>query len=343
MFFSGKRMFSRSGLSSWKCRSLIGSLAMTLSLSVNLALAGDPFRANNPKPIGEKTAAAFNAVFREGDYKMATEVYLPDAAAQEPDEPLIYAMKASMVYTDWQSDKKNQALLDSFKSYATQTRESAEKLKAIDPLRGNLYVAVGHALDAAVVITEKGTLSGATQALGKLQDVYRSLDEAEKIAPNDPEFNLLKGWLDLLISVNLPFSNPELAIKRLEKAAPSYLAYRGIAVGRRDLKQYQQAQEYVDRALQETPNNPELHYLKAQILVNAKQDQEAQKHFQLALANPEQLPKEMVAQIVREQCKSQNTIDRNEQNKRNCSAMRNQVRAMAGKWGPSLSQLPKLD
>lgn len=343
MFFTGKKIFSVGGLSSWKCRSLIGSLVMTLSLSVNLAMAGDPFRTNNPKPIGEKTEKAFNAVFREGNYKAATETYLPEAEAQEPNEPLIYAMKASMVYTDWQSDKKNQALLDSFKSYASKTRETAEKLKATDPLRGNLYVAVGDGLDAAAVITEKGTLNGATQALSKLQDVYRSLDEAEKIAPEDPEFNLLKGWLDLLISVNLPFSNPELAIKRLEKAAPSYLAYRGIAVGRRDLKQYQQAQEYVDRALQETPNNPELNYLKAQILVDAKQDQEAQKYFQLAKANSEQLPKEMVAQIVREQCKSQNTIDRNQQNKRNCSAIRNQVRAMAGKWGPSVSQLPKLD
>ncbi|HEY9296366.1 MAG TPA: Sll0314/Alr1548 family TPR repeat-containing protein, partial [Phormidium sp.] len=319
---------------------LISSLVMTLSLSVNLAVAGDPFRTNNPKPIGDKTEAAFNAVFREGNYKAATEVYLPEAAAQEPNEPLIYAMKASMVYTDWQSDKKNQALLDSFKSYAAQTRETAEKLKATDPLRGNLYVAVGHALDAAAVISEKGTLNGATQALGKLQEVYRTLDEAEKIAPEDPEFNLLKGWLDLLISVNLPFANPELAIKRLEKAAPNYLAYRGIAVGSRDLKQYDQAQQYVDRALQETPNNPELHYLKAQILVNAKQDQDAQKHFQLALSNPEQLPKDLVAQIVREQCKSQNTIDNKQ---RNCSAVRNQVRETAGKWGPSLSQLPKLD
>ncbi|WP_236739051.1 Sll0314/Alr1548 family TPR repeat-containing protein [[Phormidium ambiguum] IAM M-71] len=343
MFSILKENFSARGLSSWKCRSLIGSLVMTLGLSVNLAVAGDPFRVSGPKPIGEKTEAAFNALFREGNYKAATEVYLPEAAAQEPDEPLIYAMKASMVYTDWQSDKKNEALLNSFKSYANKTRETAEKLKATDPLRGNLYVAVSDALDAAVVITEKGAFNGATQALGKLQDVYRSLDEAEKIAPEDPEFNLLKGWLDLLISVNLPFANPELAIKRLEKAAPSYLAYRGIAVGSRDLKKYEQALQFVDRALQETPNNPELHYLKAQILVNAKQDQEAQKHFQLALANPEQLPKEMVAQIVREQCKSQNTIDRNEQNKRNCSAMRNQVRAAAGKWGPSLSQLPKLD
>ncbi|MGA9378738.1 MAG: hypothetical protein WBV73_08215, partial [Phormidium sp.] len=115
MFYTGKRNFSVSGLSSWKCRSLIGSLVMTLSLSVNLAIAGDPFRVNNPKPIGDKTAAAFNAVFREGNYKAATEIYLPEATAEEPNEPLIYAMKASMVYTDWQSDKKNPALLDSFK------------------------------------------------------------------------------------------------------------------------------------------------------------------------------------------------------------------------------------
>jgi len=340
MFSTPRKFVSLRGSSCRKYRHIIGAALMMINLGTNLAQAGDPFRANKPKPIGEKTEAAFNAIFKEGDYKSAAQVYLPEAETQEPNEPLVYAMKASLVYTDWQGDKKNTALLDSFKSYASKTRETAERLKLTDPLRGNLYIAVGDALSAAAIVSEKGSVNGATQALSKLQEVYRSLDEAEKIAPEDAEFNLLKGWLDLLISVNLPFSNPDLAIQRLEKAAPTYLAYRGIAVGNRDLKQYPKAQEYVDRALQETPLNPELHYLKAQILVKVDQDEEAQKYFQQALSKPEQLPKDLVAQIVREQCKNQTTIDKKQ---RNCSDLRNQVRQLAGKWGPSLSQLPKID
>ena len=338
LFPTAKRVISTFGL--LRHRYSIGATAIALSFSANLALAGDPFRTNNPKPIGEKTEAAFNAIFKDGNYKAAAERYLPEAESQEPTEPLVYAMKASLLYADWQGDKENKALLDSFKSYAGKTRETAERLKATDPLRGNLYIAVGDAFDAAAIVAEKGTLNGAAQGLGKLQEVYRNLDEAQKVSAEDPELNLLKGWLDLLISVSLPFSNPDLAIKRLEKAAPPYLAYRGVAVGNRDLKRYSQAQEYVDRALQQTPQNPELHYLKAQISVGQDKPQEAQKHFQQALVNPEQLPKDLVAQIVREQCKNQNKIDNKQ---RNCSAMRNQVKQITGKWGPTLSQLPKLD
>lgn len=319
---------------------LVSAAAIALSLSANPILAGDPFRTSNPKPIGDATEAAFNALFKDGNYKEAAERYVPAAESKEPNEPLVYALKASLAYTDWQGDKENKALLASLKSSAVKTRETAQQLEATDPLRGNLYTAVSHALEAAAIVGEDGTVKGAPQALSKLQEVYRELDAAEKIAPNDPELNLLKGWMDLLIAVNLPFSDPQQAIERLEKAAPAYLAYRGMAVGYRDLKKYDKALEYVDIALKNTPDNPELKYLKAQILVGLDKNQEAKVHFQNALTKSAQLPKDLVAQLVREQCRNQSKIDKKE---RNCSAMREQVRQINGKWGPLVSQLPTLD
>jgi len=37
-------------------------------------LAGDPFRKNNPRPIGDKTEAAFNAIFKQGNYLEAKKL-----------------------------------------------------------------------------------------------------------------------------------------------------------------------------------------------------------------------------------------------------------------------------
>ena len=48
-----------------------------------------------------------------------------------------------------------------------------------------------------------------------LQQVFSELDEAESINPSDPELNLIKGYMDLMLAVNLPFSNPEGAISQM--------------------------------------------------------------------------------------------------------------------------------
>lgn len=316
-----------------------GLAATMLALYANPILAGDPFRATNPKPIGNATETAFHILFKEGNYKEAAERYLPEAESQEPNEPMVYAMRASLAYTDWQGSKDT-ASLNALKSYTAKTLETAEKLKATNPLRGNLYEAVGHAMEAAVIVGEDGTVKGAPAALSKLQQVYGKLDEAENIDAKDPELNLLRGWLDLIIAVNLPFSDPQQAIDRLQQASPAYLANRGMAVGYRDLKNYENALQYVDLALKDTPNNPELQYLKAQILVKQQKYREAGNYFQVSLQKSAQLPKDLVAQIVREQCKNQEEID---QKDRPCPAFQKQVKETTGKWGPSASELPKLD
>lgn len=290
---------------------LASTAAVVLGLWVSPTLAGDPFRTTSPHAIGNNTESAFNSIFKEGNYTEAKR-YLSQAEASEPNEPLAYAMLASYAYTnqDWETLNR----------YASKTLQTAQQLTRTDPLRGNLYTAVGHFLEGTYSFKKDGPVG----ALTKLQKVFQYLDEAKKINPNDPELNLLTGYMDLMLAVNLPFSDPAQAINRLEQhGSPSYLAYRGIAIGYRDLKQYPKAIEFVDRAIQLTPANPEVLYLKAQILVKQGKKQEALEFFNKALEKKAQLPRRSVAQITYEQCKAQNSIDNS---RRNCDAQRDSIR-----------------
>ncbi len=272
---------------------------ITFNLGVNPTFAADPFRTSKPHPIGDKTEAAFQAIFRDGNYP-AADRYLQQAINSEPNEPLAYAMRASLSYAS-----KDLSSLD---TYANKTLETAQKLTATDPLRGNLYTAVGHFLVGAATLKNQGTVNGTADALNRLRQVYEYIDKAEAITPNDPEVNLLKGYMDLMLAVNLPFSNPDEAIQRLKTAAgPQYLALRGVAIGYRDLKQYDQALTAVNQALQTTANNPELYYLKGQILKAQGRNQknpgllrEALNNFDQAIAKKSQLPENLVKQMERE-------------------------------------------
>ncbi|MEH1992450.1 Sll0314/Alr1548 family TPR repeat-containing protein [Nostoc sp.] len=275
------------------------AVAIALNVWVNPSLAGDPFRDREPHQIGDQTEAAFKAIFQQGNYP-AADRYLEQALSKEPNEPLAYAMKASLAYGN-----KDWAKLD---TYSQKTLETGQKLIPTDPLRGNLYTAVGHFLEGAVVITRQGTVNGVPQALVRLRQVYEYLDKAEVISANDPELNLIKGYMDLLLAVNLPFASPDQAIRRLEQnAAPGYLVDRGIALAYRDLKRYPQALEYVNRAIKTTSDNPEIYYLKAQILKQLGQKEKSQQIIQEAIANfdkaltkKSQLPGDLVKQIERE-------------------------------------------
>lgn len=269
---------------------------VTLTLMTGLmptSLAGDPFRTSNPRNIGDKTQAAFDELFKKGNYKVAEE-YATVAIQSEPNEPLAYAMRASLAYT-----KKD---MEGFKNYATKTIEVAEKLSGQDPLRGNLYLAVGHFLEGGYIFQTEGPIS----ALPRLQRVFQYLETAEKVNPDDPELNLLKGYLELMLSVNLPFSSPQQAIERLETyAAPDFLVDRGIALAYRDLKDYDKALKFIQEALQVTPDNPELQYLTGQILrskgrkdKNVTLLKQALDYYNLAFQKEDQLP-EVVLKSLR--------------------------------------------
>ncbi len=271
------------------------AITMIISLSNSSAWAKDPFRQENARDIGKHTEKAFKTIFLEGDYK-AVRGDLETAESEEASEPLTHAMLASLAYTekDW----------DSIKKYATQTLDTAQILSETDPVRGNLYLGVGHFLDGAYIYEKEGALA----AINKLQLVFKYLDRAEDSDPSDPELNLIKGYMDLLLAVNLPFSSPDQAIARFEDyAAPNYLVERGLAVAYRDLKDYNKALKYANKALETAPENPEHYYLKGQILrkIGKKKNNtqvltEAVENFELALARSAQLPDFVLKTLERE-------------------------------------------
>lgn len=286
---------------------LLFAFAMLFSSSSSNVLAGDPFRGKQTRPIGEKAQAAFEAVFKQGNYPQA-KVYLQQAEQNEAEEPLVHAMAASLAYIekDW----------DALRNNALQTLETAHNLKNQDPLRGNLYLAVGHFLSGAYQYKQDENIVG---AIAKLQKVFAHIDAAEKIDPTDPELNLLKGYLELMLAVNLPFSSPEEAIEQLQTAAPAYLVNRGIAVAYRDLKQYNQAIDFVERSLQATPENPDIYYLKGQILrkkgkaeENLALVQQAITNYDIALKKVDQLPQATVKSLQRERRKADEWIEERE-------------------------------
>jgi tetratricopeptide (TPR) repeat protein len=274
-----------------------------LNLSSSSAWAKDPFRAKNARDIGEHTEKAFKTIFFQGDYQ-AVRKELKQAEIKEPNEPLAYALLASLAYTekDWQS----------IKHYADKTLSSAQLLSKTDPVRGNLYLGVGQFLSGTYIYQKEGALP----AINQLQQVFKYLDRAEDADPNDPELNLIKGYMDLLLAVNLPFSSPEQAIARFEAhAAPNYLVERGLAVAYRDLNDYNKALKYADLALKAAPENPEHYYLKGQILRKIGKQKnsvkiltEAISNFDLALAKSQQLPEFILETLERERSSAQEKI-----------------------------------
>lgn len=274
----------------------IGALtALTLTLVSTPVLAGDPFRSTTDHDIGPHTEAAFESFFKEGDYVGARKA-LNLAMSSEADEPLVHGMAASMAYLDedWEAVETEAAL----------TRSTAEALLETDPLRGHLYTAVGIFMEGAHMMRTEGVARSTPAALAMLQQVFSHIGEAEKINSTDPELNLVKGFMDLMLAVNLPFSDPEDAIERLsEYGNPTYLAYRGIALGYRDLGQMSDAMDAVDKAIEAAPENPELFYLKAQLHRRQQETEDSVAMFDKALGYAAQLPPNLARKIYKEKCR----------------------------------------
>lgn len=274
--------------------SLLASIAVVLSSGS--AWAADPFRTGEKaRPIGPLTAAAFQAVFQQGNYPQARQHLEQALRSPEVTEPLVYTLLAGLAF--------NQEDWPAFRHYASQTRGMGERLVAVDPLRGHLYHAVGYFLEASFDISSggDGLILGLPKALLKVQQMFTALDKAAAVDPKDPELNLIKGYLDLALATELALLSPNQVIQRFQDyAAPAYLAHRGIAIAYRDLKQHDQALMAVDQALLAAPENPELLYLKAQILRSQGKKAESVNFFDRALARQKQLPASLVQQINRE-------------------------------------------
>lgn len=270
---------------------------LAFSVCVAPAFAKDPFRISGAKPIGDRTSTAFEAMFKQGDYVKARDILkTPDAG-----EPLGYAMQAAIAYLEAQTSKDYSGM----QTFTTKTRDAAQALVSKDEVRGNLYLAVASFLEAGYEVSTGGAVKGAPAALSKAQEAFKYLETAESKAPNDPEVNLIKGYIDLFTSPYIPFSSPSEAMARLEKGSPRYLVDRGRALGYRDQKKPGDALAAVEQAIANAPGNPELLYLKAQILVNQGKSKESLAFFDQALSKKAQLPASSVKQIERERGKAE--------------------------------------
>lgn len=286
-----------------------GAVAIALSLVAAPAQA-DPFRPDNPRITDAQVEQAFDAMFRESQYQRANELL----NAASPSEPLGHAMQASFAY--WDED------WDTLAAEAEQTLTTAQQLidSGADPLRGHLYLAVGHFMEGAHAFLTQGTVQATPVVLSKVRQVFNNLDKAEELDPNDPEVNLIKGYMDLMLAVNLPFSSPEAAIARFQsQAGPDYMVNRGLAIAYRDLRQIEDALMAVNQALEATPNNPDLLYLKAQILRLQADDLSGEERsttlrssirlFNQALQNASQYPRDLSEAIAYEMCRTQDDMN----------------------------------
>lgn len=277
----------------------IASLLAATLLSLTAAMpswAADPFRTSNPRAIGNETQKAFELMFKEGDYTAAVK-QLDVAIRTEANEPLLFALRASTFYASGDFLGMQVA--------GKRVRANAEALKGKDNLRAHIYLAASDLIEAGYIVKAEG-LSSAPKALPLVQNVFDNIKKAQDIAPNDPELNLVKGYIDMLIASVLPLSDLETALMSLKQfAAPDYLKWRGIALAYRDARRPDLALDAVNKAIIAAPRNPELNYLKGQILwmQGGNSMPNAKKEFELALKKSKQMNPSLLTEI-REQCRN---------------------------------------
>jgi tetratricopeptide (TPR) repeat protein len=293
--------------------------------------------AGNKIKQGSNIDRAKEAMFRDGDYAKAKQ-YLDVALKAEPNEPLTYAMSTLYPFSAGDFEK--------VKEYGDKTFKSAEQLMKTNPMRGNLYQGVGLAILGAYEM--KKANGGALGALSKLQKVFDYMDKAKKLDPDNSELNMVKGYMDLLLAVNVPFSDTNQAIDQLKNAEPRYLAFRGMYIGYRDLKDYDKANIAINNALKLAPQNPELLYYKAQLLGirgREKQDEnalrESIKLFESAYQKRDRLLLSTIAQILSERCQAKSALTKT--NTDSCWGFEAQLKQDNPSLVVGLTKLPQLN
>ncbi len=274
--------------------SLLAALVSTVTAMPSFA--ADPFRSTNARDIGSETQKAFVLMFKEGNYVAAVK-QLDVAVKTEANEPLLFALRASTFYA------KEDYL--AMRVAGQRVRANAEALKGKDNLRAYIYLAASDLIEAGYIVKTEG-VSSAARALPLVQSVFDNIKQAQDIDANDPELNLVKGYIDMLIASVLPLSDLETALSSLKQyAAPDYLKWRGVALAYRDARKPELALEAVNKAIAAAPNNPELTYLKGQVLwmQGGSSIPTAKKQFELALTKAKQLNPSLLTEI-REQCRN---------------------------------------
>ncbi|NJK35789.1 MAG: tetratricopeptide repeat protein [Oscillatoriales cyanobacterium SM2_2_1] len=273
---------------------------LALLLTTAPAWARDPFRTTNPRPIGIETRKAFDLLFRDGNFPQAVR-QLDVALRKEAGDPLPQALRAAVAYI-------REDFID-MKVYSDRTRDRAQALLKTDRLRGHLYLGVSYLMEAGYIVRTQG-LTSAPRALPIVQRALDELNNASAIDPRDPELNLIKGYMDMLIASVVPLADLDSALGSLRQfATPDYLKWRGIALGYRDAKRFDQALDAVNRAIAIAPNNPELYYLRGQILwlKGGTNLNEARTQYLLALRQSSQLPPPLVG-TIRVECRNLTAI-----------------------------------
>ena len=270
--------------------------ALVSAVTAIPSFAADPFRSTNPRDIGSETQKAFVLMFKEGNYVAAVK-QLDVAVKTEANEPLLFALRASTFYA------KEDYL--GMRVAGQRVRANAQALKGKDNLRAYVYLAASDLIEAGYIVKTEG-VSSAARALPLVQSVFDNIKQAQDIDPIDPELNLIKGYIDMLIASVLPLSDLETALSSLKQyAAPDYLKWRGIALAYRDARKPELALDAVNKAIAAAPNNPELTYLKGQVLwmQGGNNIPTAKKQFELALTKAKQLNPSLLTEI-REQCRN---------------------------------------
>ena len=254
------------------------------------ASAADPFRSGTgARPMGAALENAFEDFFRTGSYLNSTQK-LSEAQAENPREPLVYSLQAALAYFNGQPSQ--------VQVLGQKIQQVAQSLQVKDSARSHLYRGIGEGFEGASLYLKDKNL-GIIKALPYLSSMIFEIDKAHQLAPNDPEINLVSGYVEMVLATQKLKSYSD-ALSSFRRAAPAYLAYRGQALVYRDTKNYPQAQTMVGKALKEAPRNPDLFYLKGQILALQKRPVDAVASFDQALALGKQLPESVKKQIRRE-------------------------------------------
>jgi tetratricopeptide (TPR) repeat protein len=269
-----------------KARKLIqrcAVLPLAVIFCAHSALAADPFRVGiKARPMGVSLQSAFEDFFRYGRYQSSSQK-LAKAQAENPNEPLVFTLLAATAYQNQQKDVFLQTL--------PKIRDASSRIAAKDSARSHLYKGVAQGLEGYFL---KDSVTDLPKTLTYASSMLLEIDKAHSLSPNDPEINLFVGFINKVLGKN------DEALKNFQKAGPPYLALRGQALVYRDTQDYANAQVAVDKAIAVASQNPELLYLKAQILVKQKNPTEAMKYFDRAIKLGNELPADTLKQINNE-------------------------------------------
>jgi tetratricopeptide (TPR) repeat protein len=258
-------------------------LPLAVIFCAHSALAADPFRIGaKARPMGPSLQSAFEDFFRYGKYQSSSQK-LAKAQSENPNEPLVFTLLAATAYQNQQKDVFLQML--------PKIRDASNRIAAKDSARSHLYKGVAQGLEGYFL---KDSVTDLPKTLTYASSMLLEIDKAHSLSPNDPEINLFVGFINMVLGKHGE------ALKNFQKAGPPYLSLRGQALVYRDTKDYANAQVAVDKAIAVAPKNPELLYLKAQILVLQKNPTEAKKYFDLAINLGKELPADTLKQINKE-------------------------------------------